>query len=396
VNISEEESDPSVSAKKSQNIIYIGFGHDKDGSILKSLRECQTRIQSLEQQDFVIYLPILKTRFTDIDKYINTQQATNLIPLQTNPLKVFLRFTYTDEVDLSSLKIEELIDLLQFCGEGVPRLRSECVQYIRQCLTVKNCIEYIKYMVDIKSNSRDIKILIEDMKKFFVNNWSNLVYSPELDCLPTSFLVDLMKLAGQSSLQTQNKVSGLSKQEENEIRRDNLREVCLKLFNNLITSDYILTVGEKEIQVHRYILCSNAPSNLLPLGISPASGEDNGLDIVSDFKSFLLFIKFLYLSEFFEDDLISIEETQSLWETASYYIDEKTVFEDALCAWMVSGLTTKSVLRILIQMEDKPCAEVIKEAVLDFVATNMTVLAKHNQIQLLPKPVLISIIQKLN
>jgi len=97
-----------------------------------------------------------------------------------------------------------------------------------------------------------------------------------------------------------------------------------------------------------------------------------------------------------EDDLISLEETQALWETASYFLDEKIAFEEALCAWMVSGLTTKSVLKVLIQMEDKPCAEVIKEAVLDYVATNMNVLAKHNQIQQLPKPVLISIIQKLN
>jgi len=368
---------------------------------LKSLRDCQTRLRSLEQQDFVVYLPILKTRFADIDKFINSQQVANLIPLQTNPLSVFLQFTYTDGIKLAGLKVEEIFDLLQFCGEGLPKLRSECVQYIRQGLTEKNCLEYIHHIVDIKSTSRDVNLLIEEMKLFFVTNWTTLVFRSEVENLPTSFLVDLMRLVGQSTsqnYQSNNKIP-ITKHEENDIRKDNLREVCLKLSNNHPTSDYILSIGDKELHVHRYILYANASSNLLPLGVSLSAsggGEENSIDIVSDFKSFQLLIQFLYLNEFVEEDPISLEETQALWETASYFLDEKNAFEEALCAWMVSGLTTKSVLKLLVQMEDKPCAEVIKEALLDYIANHMSALAKHNQIQLLPKPVLISIIQKLN
>jgi len=85
-----------------------------------------------------------------------------------------------------------------------------------------------------------------------------------------------------------------------------------------------------------------------------------------------------------------------LWETASYFLEEKVAFEEALCAWMVSGLHTKSVFKVLMQMEDRPYADVLKEAVLDYVASNMNVLAKHTQLHQLPKPILISIIQKLN
>jgi len=79
-----------------------------------------------------------------------------------------------------------------------------------------------------------------------------------------------------------------------------------------------------------------------------------------------------------------------------FFLQEKQEFEQQLCNWVISGLDQKSIFKIVVDMEDKHYATILKDAILGYVASNIAVLGKQPQMHSLPKPILVEVLNKLN
>eukprot|EP01125_Pyxidicula_operculata_P001589 TRINITY_DN11437_c0_g1_i1.p1 TRINITY_DN11437_c0_g1~~TRINITY_DN11437_c0_g1_i1.p1 ORF type:complete len:908 (-),score=115.64 TRINITY_DN11437_c0_g1_i1:17-2740(-) len=395
VKVLEEESDGSKSeAKINKDALFIGVGNDLDGEVLKGFKNSCTVVHPVDMsKEFVVYIPVILQRVPDFTRW--KSQDKYFVGISTEPLESFLYYVCQDKTDLSKLSIEQIMDLLVFCDSFLPGLRLACLRYVRESLTVKNCLQYFKYALEVvdKVKSCEVEGILNESKVFFLKNWSTLVQNDELEQLPAPLLAGLIRLQGNVSSYQKLVLSCDNMLNPSEIhKQDTLARSCINLFNTKEQHDFVLTVADKEIFVHKYLLCANGSKHSVPIEHGVES------EFRGNFKSFYLFIKYLYIMDFIDtEDSLTIDDALILWQTASYFLmSRKSVFEDKLCIWCRASFTTKNILTILAELEDKPVPDILKSEVLKFVAENINELGKQPQLHSLPRPVLVSILQKVN
>jgi len=177
------------------------------------------------------------------------------------------------------------------------------------------------------------------------------------------------------------------------VKNDTIIRACLILYHDDDTTDDRLILDDEEIYVHKYILLANAANNKLSL-----NGEKLDTRMVSDVKAFHYLIKFMYILEFMEgEEPISIEDANSIWQCGMLFLDDKDkhLFEKELCKWFFSGLSHKTVFKVLQSTEEKGYALCLRDSALTYVVQHFSDLGLSTQLQTLPKNLLLSLLQKL-
>jgi len=233
--------------------------------------------------------------------------------------------------------------------------------------------------------------VLAEVKIFFLKNWNKVVFLPNLENLPTRVLVEFMKLriSDDGIKKMENALTVF--RENCSVKTESLSHACLQLHDSHDAADIKINLGTSEIFLHKYVLSANAPNHHLPLT------DDLKIDCQtpSDFKHLENLIKFIYARDFFETRTIDLDEAHGLWQTGMYFLESRADFEGKLCKWFMAGLDEKSIFRILEDVEQKPCALVLREAALDFVAENILVLGKLGQMNNIPKSILVEVLLKL-
>jgi hypothetical protein len=92
---------------------------------------------------------------------------------------------------------------------------------------------------------------------------------------------------------------------------------------------------------------------------------------------------------------IDLATAHSVWESGLYYLGTDANFETKLSSYFASSLNIREIVELLIQIEEKPYALTLKDTVIHYAAKNISVLSKSPLLQKLPRPTLVSIIEKL-
>jgi len=257
---------------------------------------------------------------------------------------------------------------------------------------VNNCVDWLQHMLEPESTQLvDHPHILGEIKLFFVKNWTKLVSSPNLEMLPSRTLVELMRLRINEDLCKKLEKGYEQLKDDISVKKDTLGYACMNLYGNTESADFKFCIGNKEISVHKYILAANAPHHHLPVA------EETKIECqsASDVKSFETLIQFIYTCDFLESRAVGLEEAHGLWQTGMYFLEGRGNFEERLCKWFLSGLDEKSIFKLLVDMEHKPYALILRDAALDYVVENIAVLGKQLQIHNLPKPILVEVLQKL-
>jgi len=272
------------------------------------------------------------------------------------------------------------------------RFRAELIGFLRENLMVSNCVEWLEKILEHDpAQLVDHGHVLAEIKIFFIKNWNKVVFLPNLENLPTRVLVEFMKLriSDDGIKKMENALTVF--RENCSVKTESLSYACLQLHESRENANVKILFGSSEIFLHKYVLSANAPHHHLP------TTDDFKIDCQtqSDLKHFENLIKYIYARDFFESRAIDLEEAHGLWQTGMYFLDSRVDFEGKLCRWFMSGLDEKSIFRILDEIEQKPYALILRDAALDYVAENITILGKLAQMNNIPKPILVEVLVKL-
>lgn len=78
-----------------------------------------------------------------------------------------------------------------------------------------------------------------------------------------------------------------------------------------------------------------------------------------------------------------------------YYLGNDANFEVRLASYFASYLNVRGIVDLLMKIEEKPYAVSLKDTVFHYAAKNISVIAKSPLLQKLPRPTLVSLIEKL-
>lgn len=239
----------------------------------------------------------------------------------------------------------------------------------------------------------DYPIILGEIKSFFVNNWNKLVVLPSLEQVPSQILVDLMRLRVSDDIKKKYDAAIDEMREDSNYKKETLAHTCARLYDSEEGTDGRIIIGSTQFQIHRYIILANAPGSYLSSGL--VNSEELNIDCQNpvEISATDHIIRFIYSLEFI-NKFVGLEEAHAIWQAGLFIFDHPSYFESQLCKWFMSGLDQKVIFKILTEVEEKPFAQILRDAALEYVTQNIGSIGKQLQMSSFPKPLLIAILRK--
>ena len=370
-------------------VLFVGFGKDFDGAILDQFEHCKTTLRAADNGlEARVFMPLLRVRYPPIDAYRASAGDYYAVPLASNALGAFLDFIFLDTLSISSITDpEDILDLIRFCGVYISKLRAELLLHFVTHLKIDNCIKFMNIAYELSKDpvsAKEINRALGYMKYFFVSNWEKVVVKPEVANIPSELFIELSRLTSPGFKGQLDAYKNLIKVVNADFDEDSLSHALMVLFTNQDSTDFVFHVHDRSFPVHKYVIAVQCPLN--QLGITDQKEVTLPDTLLPHADIFEILLHYVYVqgtlcspvicehvlitawcfSDFLTATLppIDLELAHLVWQSGMFYIGHEPNFEPKLGSYFSSSLNVRTIIDLLLKMEDKAYALCLKDAIL--------------------------------
>ncbi len=349
--------------------------------------------------EFAVFFPLLRVRFPAIDVY-KAEDGTYVIPLAPTPLFVFLEWIFNDRIEVDGVKkVDDILDLIRFCGVHNGRLRSELLLHFVSEVKISNCIQYLTLAFALASDpgsAREVNRALGYLKWFFVTNWDEVLLQTDLSSLPQELFLELARLTTKPNAETIRSLKNSIQVQKGDLAYDNdtLTRALLNLLSSNDGADSTIKLADNQYSVHKYVFAVNAPHNQFGLTDKEAVLADT---FIQSSNVFEVLLHFIYASDFIASELPppELEFVHQVWLSGMFYLGSESTFEPKLATYFSLGLNVRCISDMIVGMEEKPYAQCIKDTIVKYAARNISIIAKSPVLHKLPNSTLVGLIEKM-